>query len=234
MKKLLIYLAIVLVFFVIGILIANFLIMPSIVRMGKVIMVPNVCNMTLEQAIDELQKKKLEGVVTERRYDAVIEEGKVIIQDPLPETKVKEGRIVNLTISLGPETIKIPDLTGVDIEKAKLIIERLEMKIEEVIYEFSDSIDANRVLRSVPQADEEIKKGDRILLFVSKGSQLKMPNLVGQQLETAKIKIGELGLILGDVKEIEGSGEKSSVLLQNPEADQVVKAGDTVSLMVVK
>src|SRR4030042_1214305 len=208
MKKILIYFTIVVIFFVIGIVIANFLIMPSIVRMGKTVLVPNVCNMTLEQAIDELKKRKLEGVVIERRYDAVIEEGKVIIQEPLPDTKVKEGRIINLAISLGPETIIIPDLKGVDIEKAKLIIGRLEMKIEEIVYEFSDSVAAERVLRTVPQADEETKKGDKVLLIVSKGGKLKMPSLIGQQLEIAKAKIMGLGLVLGDVKDIEGSGAK--------------------------
>ncbi len=234
MKRIFIYSALVIIFFAIGIVIANFLIMPSVVRMGKAVLVPDVCNLSLEQAIDELKKKRLEGVVVERRYDMVIEEGRVIIHEPLPDARVKQGRIINLTISLGPETVRIPDLKGADLEKAKLIIGRLEIRIEEIIYEFSDSIAAERVIRSIPQADEEMKKGDRILLVASKGRQLRMPNLIGQQLDVARVNINDLGLVLGDVKEIEGSGEKGSVLLQNPEADQTVKAGDTITLMVVK
>ena len=87
MKKSFIYLITILGFFIIGILIANLVIMPYIVQKGKTVSVPNVCNLPLEDAIEELKTQNLEGVVTERRYDQIIEEGCVIVQNPLPDTK---------------------------------------------------------------------------------------------------------------------------------------------------
>jgi len=234
MKKIILYAVTVLAFFVVGIFIANFVIMPLIVRRGKEIIVPNVCNLSLETAIEELKKRDLEGIVTERRYDQIIEEGKVIIQTPLPNSKVKAGRIINLTVSLGPETMKVPYLEGVDIEKGKLIIEKLGLKIEVIDYSFSDSVAKDKIIKTGPEPEVELKKGDAIKLTVSKGPVLKMPNLTGKDLTEAKIIINKMGLVLGEIKEIEGSGNKGSVLIQSPKPEQTIAAGDTVSLMVIK
>lgn len=234
MKKIILYASIIIAFFILGIIIANFLIMPSIVHMGEEVVVPNVCNLSLEKALEELDKKQLEGVVTERRYDYVIEEGKIIIQDPLPEANVKVGRIINLTVSLGPETVRVPYLTGVDHEKGTLIMERLGLNIESVEYLFSDSIAEGKIMKTIPEAEVEVKKGDDVKLIVSKGLIMKMPNLAGVSLDDARVMLENMGLVLGDVKEVEGSGTKGSIILHSPEPDQIVNSGDTVSVMVIR
>lgn len=234
MKKIILYASIIIAFFILGIIIANFLIMPSIVHMGEEVVVPNVCNLSLEKALEELDKKQLEGVVTERRYDYVIEEGKIIIQDPLPEANVKVGRIINLTVSLGPETVRVPYLTGVDHEKGTLIMERLGLNIESVEYLFSDSIAEGKIMKTIPEAEVEVKKGDDVKLIVSKGLIMKMPDLAGVSLDDARVMLENMGLVLGDVKEVEGSGTKGSIILHSPEPDQIVNSGDTVSVMVIR
>jgi beta-lactam-binding protein with PASTA domain len=234
MKKIIIYAAIIIAFFILGLVIANFVIMPSIVHMGEEVVVPNVCNLPLEKALEELEKKRLEGVVTERRYDFVIEEGKIIIQDPLPDASVKVGRIINLTVSLGPETVRLPFLTGVDYEKGKLIVERLGLIIESVEYLFSDSIAQGKIMKTIPDPEVEMKKGDEVKLIVSKGLIMKMPDLSGMSLEEAQTVLHTMDLVLGEVKEVEGSGTKGSIILHSPEPEQIVNSGDTISVMVIK
>lgn len=234
MKKILIYSIILLVFFAIGILIANLVIMPYIVQKGKTVSVPNVCNMPLEIAIEELRIQNLEGVVTERRYDRIIEEGCVILQNPLPDSKAKTGRIINLTVSLGHETIKVPHLQGVDIEKGKMIIKKLGLTIDTVDFLFSDSMAKDKIIVTIPGSEKELKKGDAVKFIVSKGLILKMPNLTGKDLGEAKTILKKMGLILGEIKEVEASGTKGNIIVQSPEPDQVVNTGDIISVMVIK
>jgi len=234
MKKILVYLLIVIAFFVIGVLLANFVIMPSLVRQGEEITVPNVCNLPLDTALEELEKGGLEGVVTEQRYDPVIEKGRVIIQEPLPDEKVKKRRIINLTVSLGPETIKIPYLAGVDYEKGELIIKRHGLVIASVDSVFSDSIAQGRIVATIPDFGTEVTNGDSIQLVVSKGLILKMPQLIGMQLQEAEEMIKKMGLVIGEIKKIEASGTSGEIIVQNPESGQVVKTGDIVNLMVIK
>ncbi len=234
MKRFLTYLIIVLIFFIIGLLMANFLLIPMVVRKGEEISVPNVCNLPLDSATMVLKKAGLQSVVTERRYDQIIEQGRIIIQEPLPDTKVKKGRIVNISVSLGPEKIVVPALSGLEFAKAKQIIERLGLIVGDIDTIFSDSIGEGRVIQTVPEPETEVKKGDAIKIILSKGIFLKTPNLVGLKIDSAKVILKNLNLILGSITEVEGTGEKGTIIIQNPQPDQLVNKGDTINLMVVK
>uniref|UniRef100_A0A7V0Z607 PASTA domain-containing protein n=1 Tax=candidate division WOR-3 bacterium TaxID=2052148 RepID=A0A7V0Z607_UNCW3 len=234
MKRFLTYLIIVLIFFIIGLLMANFLLIPMVVRKGEEVSVPNVCTLPLDSATMLLKKAGLQSVVTERRYDQIIEQGRIIIQEPLPDTKVKKGRIINLSVSLGPEKIVVPALSGLEFAKAKQIIDRLGLMVGDIDTIFSDSIGEGRVIQTVPEPETEVKKGDAIKIILSKGILLKTPNLVGLKIDSAKVIIKNLKLILGSITEVEGTGEKGTIIVQNPQPDQLVNNGDTINLMVVK
>jgi len=213
---------------------ANFLLIPMVVRKGEEVSVPNVCNLPLDSATMVLKKAGLQSVVTERRYDQIIEQGRIIIQEPLPDTKVKKGRIINLSVSLGPEKIVVPALSGLEFAKAKQIIDRLGLMVGDIDTIFSDSIGEGRVIQTVPEPETEVKKGDAIKIILSKGILLKTPNLVGLKIDSAKVIIKNLNLILGSITEVEGTGEKGTIIVQNPQPDQLVNKGDTINLMVVK
>ncbi len=234
MKKALLYLLVILAFFVVGILIANFLIMPSIVHKGREVIVPNVCNLSLDEAMNELKKRGLDGLATERRHDQIIEEGYIIIQDPLPDQKVKLGRIIHLTVSLGPQVINVPFLAGIDIQKGELILKRLGFTIEKIDYVNSDTIIRGKIIRTIPEHEVELTKGDAVKVIVSKGPVLKMPNLTGITQHEVEAELEKLGLVLGEIKEVEGSGVKGSVIVQSPAPGEIVEPGDTVTLMVIK
>lgn len=234
MRRFFVYTLLVLIFFLAGLLLANFIIMPSVVGRGKVVTVPNVCGVPLDTATAILKQDQLQGVVVERRFDRIIDEGMVIIQEPLPGTKVKRGRIINLNVSLGAETILVPHLDGLEFAKARLIIEKLGFLIDAVDSAWSDSVPAGRIIQTSPAADSEIIKGSTIRIMVSKGRQLRIPNLVGLTLAAAKDTLKKLSLAVREVKEIEGSGEKNTVMVQSPEPDRTVNPGDSVDLMIVK
>ena len=234
MRRTLIYSGIILAFFVVGILLANFLIMPLLVGRGEEVVVPNVCDLSLEAAIQELNTAGLQGVVVERRFDRIIEEGYVIVQEPLPEAHVKKGRIINLTVSLGPETINVPFLSGVNYEQGTLIINNIGLVVTKVDSVFSDSIAAGRIIGTAPEAGSEAKRGDGVRLILSKGIIHRMPNLVGTQLSQAQVILERMGLVIGGIEEVQGSGRRGTIIVQNPEPDRIVNRGDTVTVMVIK
>ncbi len=234
MRRILVYSSIVLAFFVVGLLLANFLIMPLLVGRGEVVSVPNVCNLPLDSAIVELEAAGLEGVVVERRFDRIIEEGSIIVQEPLPDARVKKGRIINLTVSLGVETISVPYLSGVGYEQGESIIKRLGLTVTRVDSSFSDSLPAGKIIGTIPEAETPLKKGDGIVVIVSKGLILRMPNVVGQQLSQAQLILERMGLIMGRVEEVQGSGKKGTIIVQSPEPGRTVNSGDTVTVIVIK
>ncbi|MDH4209931.1 MAG: PASTA domain-containing protein [candidate division WOR-3 bacterium] len=234
MRRAVIYSAIILAFFIVGILLANFLIMPLLVGRGEEVVVPNVCNLPLDGAIDELKSAGLEGVVVERRFDRIIEEGNTIIQEPLPDARVKKGRIINLTVSLGAETISVPYLSGVNYEQGVSIIRKIGLVVAKVDSVFSDSMEIGKIIETIPEADAEVKKGDGIRVVLSKGLIKRMPNIVGQQLSRAQVILERIGLVIGKIEEVQGSGGKGTIIVQSPEPERIVESGDTVTLIVIK
>jgi beta-lactam-binding protein with PASTA domain len=234
MRRILIYSGIIIAFFVVGMLMANFFIMPLLVGRGDEVVVPNVCNLSLDGAIEELRAAGLEGVVVERRFDRIIEEGDVLVQEPLPDVRVKKGRIINLTVSLGAETISVPYLSGVSYEQGVSIIKRIGLVISRVDSVFSDSIGIGKIIGTVPEAEMDVKKGDGLILILSKGLIQRMPNIVGQQLSQAQLILERIGLVIGTIEEVRGSGRKGTIIVQNPEPGRIVNSGDTATVMVIK
>jgi beta-lactam-binding protein with PASTA domain len=99
---------------------------------------------------------------------------------------------------------------------------------------FSDSIEPGKVIGTSPEAETGVKKGDSVKLILSKGIIKKMPNIVGVQLSQAQLIIEKMDLIMGKIEEVQGSGRKGTIIIQNPEPGRIVNSGDTVTVMVIK
>ena len=69
---------------------------------------PELLGKTQTEAENQISLYKLTPGKTESQHDDTVEEGKVISQYPLAGTKVEEGTVVNLLVSLGPDPDKKP------------------------------------------------------------------------------------------------------------------------------
>ena len=67
---------------------------------------PELLGKTQTEAENQISLYKLTPGKTESQHDDTVEEGKVISQYPLAGTKVEEGTVVNLLVSLGPDPDK--------------------------------------------------------------------------------------------------------------------------------
>ncbi|MGB7055548.1 MAG: PASTA domain-containing protein, partial [bacterium] len=99
---------------------------------------------------------------------------------------------------------------------------------------FSDSVELGKVIGTSPEAETGVKKGDGVILILSKGIIKKMPNIVGVQLSQAQLTLEKMGLVMGKIEEVQGSGKKGTIIVQNPEPGRIVNSGDTVAVMVIK
>lgn len=83
----------------------------SYTRHGKAILVPDVTQVDENEAISILQSHELQGLSTDRMYVKGVPEGVVVAQRPTADAKVKQGRMVYLTISSGNEPmVALPDV----------------------------------------------------------------------------------------------------------------------------
>ena len=165
-------------------------------------------------------------------YSDTVKEGYVIRTDPVAGTTLEEGQTVMLYISIGPETKKapMPKVAGQTLETAKTILnnQKLNLQIKEV-EENSDTVEVGRIIRSEPDAGEEVKTGDTVILYVSKGPvTAKMPNVVGESLETALKMLESAGF-----NNVVFDEYVDSELPKDNVAEQSVKAGEEVPVTTV-
>jgi serine/threonine-protein kinase len=178
---------------ILGIL--NFVIMPMYTRQGEELQLPDVTLMTVDSAVMVLQEANLTPIVDDSTFDDEVEKGRVIVQKPLPFSKVKKYRNVYLTISRGPRVSILPDFTGLTIRETRLRLQNLGLKEGWIHYQVTKEYPEGVVFKQVPKAGTRFTPGEKVNFYVSLGQSkenVRLPDLVGMSLIAAKNKLKEL------------------------------------------
>lgn len=178
------------------------LIMPWYVNLGNERELPDVIEMSLEQATNELTRNGFNVIVQDSLYDSGHPIGTVIEQNPYPFAMVKEGRRVYLTISIGQKPIIMPKLIGLSPRDAELSITSHNLKMGTKSYVPSDIyLEGTVIGQSYPQG-QKIKPNTQIDITISLGKlkdEITVPALVGKSFYEAKEKLKVLGIKVGEV-----------------------------------
>ena len=138
---------------------------------SDVIAMPNLINMSLEDANKTINKLDLKLTINER-HDADVERNHVISQSPSQGTELKKGDLVTIVISLGPEELSVPNLMGYTLNDAKKILEKDGLKLGTISYDYSEVYKEGTVINQNPVVGVgSIKKGDSVNVVVSKGQK---------------------------------------------------------------
>lgn len=155
-----------------------------IVRNSQTIQTPNLTGRTLAAATNDAAQRRLRVKVTGRKNDPKIGTGRVIEQDPLPGTLIKENRTLRVVVSLGPRRTTVPDVEGQALRSARLRLESMGVPIRRVI-EAPSAVAEDTVLVQVPNAGVVENLGDGVLLVVARNGSLRdyvMPDLIGKSI----------------------------------------------------
>ncbi len=173
----------------------------------KEIVIPNAVKMSQEENksiadIEAYIKSQNLSVEILEDYDAEIEEGKVIKQEPVAgltydgrNKTAKAGETIKIWVSKGQKTVNVPDLlVGKKKEDVVSAIEEAELKVE-IVEENSDKMESGKVIKVEPAEKTEVSAGSTVKVYVSIGvEQKEVPNLVGKTEEEAKQAITAAGL----------------------------------------
>jgi len=129
--------------------------------------------------------------------------GKVIAQDPAPNTQVAKGTVVRLTIGAEPETISVPDLTGQQADTAETNLRNLGFEVRREDVDSGEP--AGTVVDQNPKGGKH-PAGTEIVLSVSNGQEagFQMPDLSGMTPNQAENQLRGLGWT-GDFNQIDGT-----------------------------
>lgn len=148
--------------------------------------VPNLSNMTIENAKIQLNKLGLEiGEITKENSDN-FEAGKIMQQHPDAGTSISKDSKVDVVISLGKkeELVEMVDLIGADISQASNKLKSIGLNIGNIEKKFSNSYDTNQVIWQQYDAGKKLKKDSSIDVIISKGK--KEPEMIDKVFRISK------------------------------------------------
>lgn len=200
------------------------------------IIVPDIIGMQ-----EELAKEKIEGLnlvfnVTDRVKSNEYEAGEVMYQSVDPETSVKAGYPINVTISEGADLVTVPLVVNKNLNDADALLKEAGLNVGTVDPEFSDSVPKGIIIRQDPDALSSIAPGSRVNLIISEGPEVinvKMPDVVKKSISEARNAITGLDLVVGEVTpQPSDSIEKDFVIWQSYEPGTELETGTTVDLYI--
>lgn len=202
------------------------------------VQIPDLVNKTEDEAEQILKDLKLKLVVKSEEYNENIEKGKIISQDPTYKEnyKIKEHSEISVIISKGTEKVDVPNVVGKTREEAEKELKDAGL-VPEIIEENDEKVEAGIVLSQDPEDGENVNKGSKVKLVVSKGSaivKVEVPSLVGKNEQEAKALLAEAGLKANIINDEDDSKNDGVVLRQSKEAGTQVQEGTTITITVNK
>ena len=236
-NKVIIALSAILVLFIVIVIVFAFVVMGKKVKDVKV---PDVTNMTVEEAIAELEKYGFE-YTTKEENSSEVEEGHVINTSPKAGSTRKEGTVITIIESIGGEYYTVEDLTGknyVEI-KAKLELMGIKVIVEKKDVDNPDDYKGkeNEIIDQNPSYNKEelkLEKGDSITLYIPNIVDV-YPDMVAEKwtLEDAQAFADEYGITL-DITEKESDEEPGTIIEQSRPAGDTIIKGITLKITVAK
>lgn len=137
------------------------------------VVVPKVVGMKYEDAVKELESKKLKAEKIEDKSDKV-EEGYVIEQETAENTEANAGDTVKIHVSIGNglEKVLVPAVIGKSEETAKSELENAKLEVE-VVYDEDKTRADGIVLKQSIDVSQVVDEGTTITITVNKIEQIK-------------------------------------------------------------
>lgn len=198
----------------------------------ETLIVPKLTGQNYEQVAEQYSDYKFKI-----EYQASNEErGTILSQSMQDGRKIKKSQTITLVISSGPELATIPETTNLDLTTAKQALKARGINWN-IIYKTDKEIASGHVITTNPPSGGTVAAGTEIDVYVSLGPEIvyvSYPDTKGYDLDTAKKKIEEAGLTVGEIKREDSTKPKNIVIDQSPDphSNTTIAKGTSVDLVV--
>ncbi|MDE6451190.1 MAG: PASTA domain-containing protein [Odoribacter sp.] len=208
------------------------------------IRVPSLHDMTPEEAEAVAKHAKLRILVIDSIYNKNAKPGTVVEQYPASESKVKENRLIHLTINANsPEKIIFPDLQNAAYRQTLQTLQTRGFKIGRIKYvpsEFKNLVIQLKHNNTEIHPGTLLSKGATIDIVLGKGDEdntVLPPQLTGKKLDEAIDLIRKSYLNVGQIipdGSISNPKNKMSAFVyqQIPSPNHPIQAGSSVNVYI--
>ena len=216
--------------FAVGILVFNNVLMPRLIHRAGEVRVPELSNLTLEEAQKALQPTGLQLSRAGERFDPGTIRGRIVQQDPAAGTPVRGRSRVSVIVSLGEEFSSVPALFGETRRGAELLLEQAGLRVGGITRAPSDAVGEGLVVASDPPAESVLPRGTPIALLLSTGlgeEVFVMPELTGRELGRVRKQLEAQGF---RVLSPPAGPANGPIVMQDPPAGSRLVRGMSITL----
>jgi eukaryotic-like serine/threonine-protein kinase len=201
----------------------------------KEITVPDVKGMDRDEAESKLKDSGFLIGKDKEISDEDIEEGLIVKTIPQAGSVVKEGREIDLYISLGKEKYELSDYRDRMFDETVRRLEEQDFKEIIPIEEYDES-EPGTIIDQYPEAGEAVVPSETVIEFtVSKGPELiTLINLSEYTEKSFKDYANNNNLVPEIIQEFHDTVEKGLVFSQEPKAGEQLKEGTKVKVFISK
>jgi len=129
--------------------------------------------------------------------------------------------------------VTVPNLIGLDEAAARKKAESVGLQVEVGGERYDEEIPEGKVCKMEPGPGRRVRMGRKILLLLSKGPRdAEVPNLIGKDLEAARILLAKARLVAGEIVYKRSSKPKDTVIGQAITPGARLPPGSKVDLYV--
>ncbi|MEM7608897.1 MAG: PASTA domain-containing protein [Myxococcota bacterium] len=196
---------------------------------GEPVEVPELVELPSQAAGSTVRNVGLRLVVSGREASP-LEEGRVVSQSPLAGSTLTAGDAVQVVISSGPATARIPDLVSRPTAEARVALETLGFV---VVLDPTATGDApDQVVSTAPEAGAEAEVGTTVRVRATPAG-IPVPDLERTPYRRARATLEEVGLRLGSVRRRYNERLPDLIIVsQEPAAGTLVPEGTEVELLI--
>ncbi len=203
---------------------------------GDEVIVPDLTGKEPIEAIQILKQQGLQlKIQTQKRYSDRIPAERILTQKPGPNQKIKQGRSIDVYISLGPEKAIVPDLLGQRTRVASMSLQQQGLHPGKVMYVTRPGAGPDEVLAQYPPAGTELVGTRTVDLMVNNtlesGLVFVMPDVIGKNVTDVTGYFQTAGLRVGVSQSVDYPGVPAGTIVkQNPPAGYKVSMDTFIGL----
>ena len=218
--------------------ISTYLTIHLLIRSGDTVIVPELEGREVVYALEVLTELGLNTKVKGSEFNDTVPRNHIVTQDPESGTELKRGRDVRLVISKGAQKVVFPNLIGMRVPQARILLDENGLIQSTLSYIYDDTAAGERILAQFPQPGTPGMRGDSVNLLVSEGPYpvwMEMMDLKGMSLNQATVALEDSQLIAGSVRHTRSSEyPDNTVLAQSPDSGYPVLKRAAVDLTINK
>lgn len=201
----------------------------------ELVQMPYVIGLTAEDAVVSLDTVSTKfTIIYEEDYSEEYAAGQIMKQYPNSSASISKTMTITLTVSSGPEPVKLPNVYNLSLSEAKETLSSKGWNTTVIEYQSSSMVAAGCVISTLPERFEIVEQGSRIVLYVSTGSEKKsVPDLLGKTVDEAKAALTEAGLTAGTVENAYSDTIAAGLVCsQSTAAEAMLDVGAVVNIYV--